>query len=39
MEDPTECRNLARKIRDDAAEAEFQVPVPPHPNNGDRELY
>jgi membrane-associated phospholipid phosphatase len=39
VEDPIARRDRARKIRVDAAEAEFQVPIPPHPNNGDEERY
>jgi hypothetical protein len=32
-------RNKARKIRRDAADLAFNVPLPDHPNNGDEALY
>ena len=37
--DPMARRNMARKVRDEAAEAEFLEPVPLHANNGDEARY
>lgn len=37
--DPMTRRNMARRVRDEAAEAEFLEPVPLHANNGDEARY
>ncbi len=39
LQDPQERRLEARRVRLRAANIAFELPIPPHPNNGDEELY